>query len=99
MLVALVLLQVELLPMDTRALLQCRRILSVAIRTGIADVRVDTCAANCCGHSYKSMTSTCYCASPPDNCGAGYDAGSPTCAVDNSTVVSPTLVYLLIVLV
>ena len=56
-------------------------------------------AANCCGHSYKSMTSTCYCASPPDNCGAGYDAGAPTCIVDNSTAVSPTLVFLLFVLV
>ena len=42
--VSLVLSPVELFPMRILALLQCQRILSVAIRTGIADVRVGTCA-------------------------------------------------------
>jgi len=37
---------------------------------------------------YKQMTSTCYCKDPstaPAECGAGYDAGSPTCTIDNVT--------------
>jgi len=36
-------------------------------------------------YSYEQVTSSCYCKNPPDDCGAGYDAGSPTCTVDNIT--------------
>jgi len=33
--------------------------------------------------SWKKVSNKCYCASPPSDCGAGYDAG--TCLIDTST--------------